>query len=62
MADGNGSGKKNRKIGRNKVKCARYKSLRKKFVASKEHRSCGPLGYATRHRAKLDAIYGGYKK
>jgi hypothetical protein len=61
MADGQGSGKKGRKIGRNKDKCARYKSKRKKFVASKEHRHCGPLGYFQRYMKYLDELYGSPK-
>jgi hypothetical protein len=61
MADGQGSGKKGRKIGRNKVKCAHYKSLRKKFIASHEHRHCGPLGYFQRRMKMLDEIYGSPK-
>lgn len=52
------SSKKGRKIGRNKEKCARYIKKRKKFLASKEHRGCGPLGYYMKRRAILDALYG----
>ena len=59
--DGQGSGKKNRKYGRNKLKCARYKSLRKKITGSKEHRHCGPLGYFQRRMKMLDEMYGSPK-
>jgi len=52
------SSKKNRKIGRNKVKCARYKVKRKKFTMSKEHRHCNPLGYFMRRMKMLDELYG----
>jgi len=56
------SSKKGRKIGRNKVKCARYKVRRKKFLESKERRGCGPLGYYIKYKAYLDKKYGEYKK
>lgn len=61
MADTKQQGKKNRKIGRNKDKCARYKSKRKKFIASKEHRHCGPLGYHQKYVKLLDEMYGSPK-
>jgi len=61
MADGQGSGKKGRKIGRNKDKCARYKPKRKKFTLSKERRHCGPLGYFMRRMKYLDELYGSPK-
>ena len=53
MADNNKGGKKGRKIGRDKVKCARYRLKHgggdnKKIIGSKEHRGCGPLGYYLR--------------
>jgi len=45
------------KIGRDKEKCKRWRSIhdpksgeRKKFSASKEHRNCGPLGYYLRRK------------
>ena len=46
-------GKKNRKYGRNLVKCKAWRlhhggGDKKKIVGSKEHRSCGPLGYYNR--------------
>lgn len=48
-----GKGKKNRKFGRDAVKCAAYRKAHgggtnKKFAASKEHRGCGPIGYLMR--------------
>lgn len=58
MSDTQVSSRKGRKIGRNKEKCARYKPKRKKFVASKEHRHCGPLGYFQRRMKYLDELYG----
>lgn len=49
-----GGGKKGRKIGRNKEKCAAYRgahhidAAKKRFYSSREHRGCGPLHYYTR--------------
>ena len=55
MADNNKGGKKGRKIGRDKVKCARYRLKHgggdnKKIIGSKEHRGCGALGYYLRRK------------
>ena len=58
MADNKqGGGKKGRKIGRNAKKCEAYAIShgvygKRRFSRSKEHRSCGPLGY----KQRADAI------
>jgi len=66
MADLQNRGKKNRKLGRNKTKCERYRmahggGTKKKIVGSKGHRGCGPLGYYMRARAEMDRKYGPYR-
>lgn len=55
MSDNKQSGGKGkgRKIGRNVKKCKAYADAhgvygKRRFARSKEHRSCGPLGYKQR--------------
>lgn len=65
MADNNKpGGKKNRKYGRNLEKCKRYRQRHgggdgKKFLASKEHRGCNPLGYYLRWQKRMEVVDNG---
>lgn len=66
MAENTGPKKGNRKLGRNKTKCATYRlkhggGSAKKIVGSREHRGRGPLALYLRRKAILDKKYGVYK-